>query len=151
MENDVKKFGYEKAAAVMFGAAALFLLVFGGFRLSALLMCASLAFLAVMLYLQRRDILLLAAAGVVTLMELLFGGLVGFVGFLLLLFVVLVMATPYVPQMKALACKFWFVPAVVIALSELIFFISLISLLFSLALGGGALLCCKWLTQDEEA
>lgn len=69
----------------------------------------------------------------------------------LLLFVVLAMVTPYVPQMKALVCKFWFVPAIVIALSELIFFISLLSLLFSLAMGGGALLCCKWLTQGEEA
>ncbi len=151
MKDAVKKFTYGQLAGILFGVAALLMLVFSGFSLQGLLMTAALAFLAAMLYLQRRDMLLLAATGVVTLVELLFGGLVGFVGFLLLLFVVLVMATPYLPQLRALVCKMWFVPAIVITLSELIFIITLITLVFSLAVGGGALLCCKWLTQEEDS
>lgn len=157
MKEAVKKFGYGQLAGILFGVAALALLVFSvllhlkSFNLGALLMAAALGFLAVMLYLQRRDMMLLAAAGAVTLMELLFGGLVGFVGFLLLLFVVLVMATPYLPQAKALVCKLWYVPAIVIVLSEIAFIITPITLVFSLGTGGGALLCCKWLTQDETA
>ncbi|MBR5217009.1 MAG: DUF4234 domain-containing protein [Oscillospiraceae bacterium] len=156
MEKKERKFSFGQIAGALFGFAALILL-FIMFRMigyyfnyQAFLMAGALAFLAVVLLMKRRDMLLLAAAGVVALMELLFGGLVGFVGAALLLFVVLTMATEYVPQARALVQKAWFVPAIVMTLSELVFARSFASLLFGLAVGGGSLLCCLWLTRDES-
>ena len=156
MEKKEMKFSFGQIAGALFGFAALILL-FIMFRMigyyfnyQAFLMAGALAFLAVVLLMKRRDMLLLAAAGVVTLMELLFGGLVGFVGAALLLFVVLTMATEYVPQPRELVKKVWFVPAIVMTLSELIVARSFISLLFGLVVGGGSLLCCLWLTRDEN-
>ena len=155
MEIKGNKLSTAQAAGVFFCVAAGLLLVtvimaIGSyFNLQALLMCAALVFLAVLLLKEKRGMLLLAATGIVALMELLFGGLVGFVGALLLLFVTLVMTTEYLPQPRMLVKKFWFVPAIVLALSELIFSISLIALVFAVAIGGGALRMCKWLVSEN--
>ena len=155
METNTKKFSFGQIAGILFAVAAALLLfnvlrfVRYYFNYQAFLMAGALAFLAVVLLMQRRDMLLLAAVGVVTLMELLFSGLVGFVGAALLLFVVLVMATEYLPQPRGLMEKAWFVPAIVMLLSEIIYIRSFVALLYALTLAGGTLLCCLWLTHPD--
>ena len=156
MMEEKKSFSKGQLSGILFIAAAAILLLIAVvrpiryyFNYQALLCAAAMGFLGVMLLMQRRDKMLLIASGVLALINLLFGGIIGFVGSALLLLAVLVMTTEYLPQLKELVKKAWFVPAIVMFLAELLGVHSFGSLLFALCAGAGALLGCMWLIHPE--
>ena len=156
MENKKSNFNKGQLAGLLFAAAAIILLIIAVIRLlgwyfnfKGLLCAAATGFLGAVLLMKRRDNLLLIAAGVFTLVNLLFGGIIAFVGSALLLFAVLVMTTEYLPQLRDLVKKAWFVPAIVMFLAELLGVYSFGTFLFALCVGGGAVLCGMWLAYPD--
>ena len=156
MMEEKKSFSKGQLSGILFIVAAAILLLIAVvrylgyfFNYKALLNAAAMGFLGVMLVMQRRDKLLLIAAAVLALINLLFGGIIGFVGTALLLLAVLVMTTEYLPQLRGLVEKAWFAPAIVMFLGELLGIHSFGSLLFALCVGGGAVLCCMWVVHPD--
>ena len=156
MMEEKKSFSKSLLAGMLFIAAGAILLLVAVvrpiryyFNYKALLCVAALVFLGVVLVMQRRDKMLLIATGVLALINLLFGGIIAFVGSALLLLLVLVVTTEYLPQMKELATKTWFVPAIVMFLAELLGVRSFGLLLFALCIGGAAVLCGMWVAHPD--
>ncbi len=83
-----------------------------GFSFATFLGVPVLAFVAVMLFLKRRDKMLLVALSVLAVYYLIWNGIVNFVAVVIVLLIALVMTTEYLPQAKALAEKIWYAPAI---------------------------------------
>ncbi len=155
--EEKKSFSMGQIAGILFGVSALCLLsnvfkiISYYFNYAGLLMALGTGFFAAVLLMKRRDNLLLIASGVLAVLTLLFGGLIGFVGAALLLLVVLVTTTSYLPQLKGLVQKVWFVPAIVMFLGSfaVVIFFNFTVLVDALCTGAGALLCCMWLAYPD--
>ena len=119
------------------------------FNYQTLLVAVATGFFGAVLFMKRRDNMLLIGAGVMALVVLLFGGLIAFVADVLLMIILLAMATPYLPQLKELAQKAWFVPAIVTLLGELFGIRSFGGLLFALSVTAATLLCGMWLAYPD--
>ena len=127
-----KKMDFKNASKNALIAGGLFALMalnmlfgmFDYFNFWNLLWMASYAAIAAMLFMGKRDIFAVGSFGAMAVVSLLsvlryfnLFGIIGFLPNLAILFVVGVTLTDYLPQYKATAAKFWFLPAVLAVVS----------------------------------
>jgi len=159
MESKKQSISLGLIAGVIFVAVAalnalqLFSLMisWGFFSFPGLMYVAAMGFFGVALIMQSRDILLLAAGGVFTVVMLAFDGFFMGIAALLLEVLILLLTTDYVPneQLKDLAKKLFFVPAIPALIGGLMGVYGLMSLLVAVAVTAAYLLCGMWLSNAD--